>query len=190
MFGRSQLTLAAFFIALSFAACSSGIGNTASNANTTPTPPAESPKAAATPSNQFTEADLAKLKWLEGTWKGTGAKNPFFEAIRFDGTTMIIETYADETMSKVTETARFELKDGEFGHTVDDQRSAASTITDTSVEFVPAPVLPGGPVRGSTFRFEKRDDGTWNAVLGVPATSHRPASENAYKMEPFKAPGK
>lgn len=178
MFRRSQLPVITLFIALA-AACSSGPGP---NTNTAA---AETPKPAVTPSGQFTDADIAKLKWLEGSWKGTGGEKPFFERIRFDGSTMIVEVFADESMKKTDETSRFELKDGEFGNTVNDQRSAASSITDTSVQFVPAAALPGGVVKGSTFRFERLDDGTWNAVLVIPATSSRPSTEKAYKMEPF-----
>lgn len=103
---------------------------------------------------------------------------------------MVVESFADESMSKVAETSRFELKNGEYGHTVGDQRSAVSSITENSVQFVPAAILPGNPVKGSSFRFERKDDGTWNAILEVPATSSRPASENAYKMEPWKALGR
>jgi hypothetical protein len=169
------------------AACSSGTGNTTANTNAQP---ADSPQPAATPSNKLTEADVAKLKWLEGTWRGMDGQKPFFEGIRFEGSTMIVETYPDETLSKVGDTSRFELKDGEFGHTVGDQRSAASSISDRSVQFVPAAAEPGGPAKGSTFRFERQDDGTWNAVLETPATGSRPASQKVYKMEPWRAPAK
>ena len=194
MFRSSKI---AFIILLIAAAggCSSGISNTSSNsplntAANSNSAVAEGPKPAATPSNQITEADVAKLKWLEGTWKGTGGQKPFYERIRFDGTTMIIETYSDESLSKVDETSRFELKDGEFGHTVNEQRSAASSITDRSVRFVPAAALPGGLVKGSTFRFERLDGGTWNATLEMPATSNRPASEKVYTMQPWRSAGK
>lgn len=189
MFQRSKIVLVALLAAAFIASCTSGNGNSTSNSNTTPTP-SETPKAAATPSNQITEADIAKLKWLEGTWKGTDGKKPFYQTIRFAGTTMVVESFADESMSKVAETSRFELKNGEYGHTVGDQRSAVSSITENSVQFVPAAILPGNPVKGSSFRFERKDDGTWNAILEVPATSSRPASENAYKMEPWKALGR
>src|SRR5919106_6786945 len=86
----------------------------------------------------FTAADIAKLKWIEGTWRGTGeTQPPFFERYHFDGTTMIVESFEDETLAKVTDTSRFELTDGEFGHTEGERRSAASEITDTYVQFVP-----------------------------------------------------
>lgn len=194
MFRSSKIAIIIVLIA-AVGGCSTVITNSSSNsphnsAENSNTPAPQGPKPAVTPSNQITEADVAKLKWLEGTWKGTGGQKPFYERIRFDGPTMIIETYADESLSKVDETSRFELKDGAFGHTVNDQRSAASSITDQSVQFVPAAALPGGPIKGSTFRFERLDGETWNATLEMPATSNRPASEKVYTMQPWRPAGK
>lgn len=167
------------------AACSKGDGGNA-NANNA----VANTKPVATPSNQVTETDVAKLKWLEGTWRGMDGDKPFFERIHFEGSTMIVETFADETVSKVEETGRFELKDGEFGHTKDDRRSAASVISENSVQFVPDSLEPGTPPRGHFFRFEKQDDGTWKAVLETPAAPGRAPTEKVYKMEPWKAPAK
>jgi hypothetical protein len=133
----------------------------------------------ATP-GKFTAADIAKLKWLEGAWRGTGDKQPpFFERYKFEGTTMIVENFADETLQKVTETSRFELVSGEFGNTEGNSRAAASTITDTAVQFV--------PVVGSknSFRFEKQSDGTWQAVIEEPSGGDKPAAKTIYKMEPL-----
>jgi hypothetical protein len=139
------------------------------------------PQAKATASNKLTSADIAKLKWLEGTWRGMDGEKPFFERYRFEnGTAMVVETLEDETLSKVTETSRFELKDGEFGHTEGKQRSAASYITDTAVQFVP---VEGG---GNRFRFERNDDGTgWRAVLDLLPSAADPAPTKIYNMEPW-----
>jgi hypothetical protein len=186
---RLLIILASF--ALVFSACSDSANqNTAGNqaANT-----AAATDPGPTPSNQITEADVAKLKWLEGSWRGMDGDKPFYERIRFEGSTMIVETLEDGSLTKVTETGKFELKDGEWGHTVGSQRSAASSITDDSVQFVPAKV-PGTPegaeVKGSKFRFERKDGGTWHAVLDVPAARGQPASQKVYKMEPWKAESK
>ena len=103
---------------------------------------------------------------------------------------MIVDTFADETASKINDTARFELKDGEFGHTIGENRSAASSITDNSVQFVAASIAPGTAPKGHTFRFERLPDGNWQAVLETSATPGRAAAEKAYKMEPWKAPAK
>lgn len=178
-------------------ACSGGESGNAANSNqanvntaNTNTAAAEPVSPRATPSNQITAADVAKLKWLEGTWRGMDGEKPFYERIRFEGSTMIVETLTDETNSKISSTARFELKDGEFGHTVGDQRSAASSISDDAVQFVPAPPEPGARAKGNTFRFERKAEGKWSAVLEVPGTNGQPDSEKAYQMEPWKARAK
>ena len=35
--------------------------------------------AQATQSNKFTAADIAKLKWIEGSWRGMDGDKPFYE---------------------------------------------------------------------------------------------------------------
>src|SRR5262245_36603833 len=69
------------------------------------------------PSAKLTPADLQKLRWIEGSWRGTGVnQKPFFERYRFESDSVLaVDGFADEQMTKVTETTRFELKDGEFG---------------------------------------------------------------------------
>jgi hypothetical protein len=176
---------------------------------------AASPKAAATPSKNFTPADVAKLKWLEGTWRGMDGDKPFYERYRIEGTAMIVETLKEDG-SPSGDVGRFELKDGEFGKGEGDKRSAASEITDSFVQFVPAvtptddhpgttpspeagatppktggefaspPLLkPGGELRNS-FRFERQSDGTWMAILEWSKTADKPARGKVYKMEPWQ----
>src|SRR5688572_20708756 len=185
---RLLIIIASF--ALVFSACSGGADQNTSGNQAANTAPAAD--AGPTPSNQITEADVAKLKWLEGNWRGMVGDKPFYERIRFEGSTMIVESFEDGSMSSVTETGTFELKDGEWGHSVGTQRSAASSITDDMVQFVPAkvPGAPEGPVKGGMFRFERKENGTWLAVLDVPASRDKPASQTVYKMEPWKAESK
>lgn len=133
----------------------------------------------ATPAKNITSDDIAKLKWIEGAWRGMDGEKPFFERYSFeDNTAMIVETLTDETLSKVDSVSRFEIKDGEFGHTEGGRRSAASVITADSVQFVPA---QGG---GNSFRFE-RQSGGWRAVLEWPASDAKPAGQKIYNMEPW-----
>jgi hypothetical protein len=164
------IAVSIFFVAA--AACATGEAEQGKNAAT--------PAAAVrpTPSKAITAADIAKLKWIEGTWRGMDGEKPFFERYRFDGTTMIVETLTDETLAKVEDTSRFELKDGEFGSTQGERRSAASSITADAVQFVPA---AGG---GNDFRFERQTDGTWHAVLEWVDKEKKP-QKKIYKMEPW-----
>lgn len=177
-------------------ACSGGVpaGNVTQNsnaaANDAPNNSApDAPAPLATPSKEFTEADIAKLKWLEGSWKGMDKDKPFFERISFEGPAMIVQTYTDGTMSTVKDTSRFELKDGEFATSVGESRSAASSITENAVQFVPAaaPNSDLARAKGFTFRFQRAADGKkWYAVLATPPKGNQPAGEVTYTMEPWQ----
>ena len=60
---------------------------------------------------KLTAADLQKLRWIEGTWRGTGGEKPFFERYRFENaTTLAVDSFENEKLEKVTDTTLFELK--------------------------------------------------------------------------------
>jgi hypothetical protein len=129
---------------------------------------------------KFTSADIAKLKWIEGTWRGMDGDKPFYERYKIEETAMVVEGLnADGTRDG--EPGRFELKDGEFGKGEGDRRSVASEITDDYVQFIPAV-----PDKGNRFRFERQSNGTWRAVLEWPAKADKPARQKIYIMEPWK----
>ena len=140
----------------------------------------QEPVAQPTPSNKFTAADIAKLKWIEGTWRGMDGDKPFYERYKIEGTTLVVEGLKADG-SPDGEPGRFELKNGEFGQGEGDKRSAASEITADYVQFVP-PV--GGKM--NRFRFERQSNGTWRAVLEWPAKADKPARQKIYIMEPWK----
>ena len=128
---------------------------------------------------KLTAADLQKLRWIEGTWRGTGeVDKPFFERYRFEGdTTLLVDGFEDETLSKVTDTTRFELKDGEFGGGGEGSRYVAVGLDDRSIEFGPALKVRNG------FRWECETKDVWKATIILPATKDKPARERVYKME-------
>jgi hypothetical protein len=133
-----------------------------------------------TPSKKFTAADIAKLKWIEGTWRGMDGDKPFYERYKIEETAMVVETLkADGSVEG--EPDRFELKDGEFGKGEGDKRSVASEITADHIQFIPA--VPG---TSNSFRFERQPNNTWRAVLEWPAKPDRPARQKIYIMEPWK----
>lgn len=169
---KNFLLIAVCVCVVAAAACATGEARVE---NGLATPP---PSLQAKPSKSITAADIANLKWIEGTWRGMDGDKPFFERYRFEGTTMLVETFADETLAKINDTSRFELKDGEFGSTQGERRSAASSITADAVQFIPA---AGG---GNSFRFERQTDGTWNAVLEWTGKDKKP-QQKVYKMEPW-----
>jgi hypothetical protein len=173
-------------VALVAAGCSHlkfhyGAGQTTS-ASPTPAPttrPAPTPK-------HISADDLKKLRWIEGTWRGTGVDQPpFFERYHFENpTTLVVEGLADEKVDKVTETSRFELKDGEFGNNENGSRSVATALDDNSITF--DPVFKAR----NTFRFQKESPDSWKAILTWPATDKAPAGQRIYNMERWPPPKK
>ena len=128
----------------------------------------------------ITTADLAKLRWIEGSWRGTGdIDKPFYERYKFENeTTLAVESFDDDKFSKATDVSRFELKDGEFGSTgPNGSRSAASAIDANSVTFEPV------AKSRNTFRFQRESDNSWKAILTWPATDTTPAGQRTYLME-------
>jgi hypothetical protein len=132
------------------------------------------------PANNFTTADVAKLKWIAGTWRGVDGDKPFFERYKIEEDAMVVESFDDEAFSNPTDSDRFELKNGEFGKGEGDKRVGASEISDNHIQFVPA--VPG---KSNNFRFERQGDGTWIAVLDWPASGDKPPRQKIYKMEPW-----
>lgn len=131
------------------------------------------------PASNLTPADIAKLKWIEGTWRGMDGDKPFYERYKVEDTAMIVETL-NEDGSVEGEPDRFELKNGEFGKGEGDKRSAASEISDDSITFYPA--VPG---KGNSFQFVRRPHG-WDAILEWPSTPDKPSRVKTYKMEPWQ----
>jgi hypothetical protein len=183
------------FIVISLAAafavsCSSdqttSSGNSTQNTNSTAapvqpaqsTPPAQAAKPKRPPAKGVTAKDVAKLHWLEGSWRGTGAPKPFFNKYAFYGTTLKITSFDDEAMTKQVDAARYDLlKDGTFANPDGKQRFAASEITDSYVQFV--------TVTGTdeAFRMERQTDGTLKAVIEW--TSDGKAERKEYILEPL-----
>lgn len=128
---------------------------------------------------KFSPADLAKLKWIEGTWRGTGdVEKAFFERYRFENeTTLAVDSFTDEKLTKVDETTRFILSDGQFGNGGDDSRWAASVIDYQGITFVPVAKAR------NTFRWQRESDNSWTAILQWPASDDKPARQRVYKME-------
>lgn len=148
--------------------------NTATPA-ATPTPlPSPIPK-------QITPADLAKLRWIEGSWRGTGGDvPPFYERYKFENdSTLVVESLADETLSKVDDVSRFELKDGHFGSSNGESSSVATALDDHSISFAPVG-------KGNYFRFQRESDNSWKAILNWTDKTGA-AKERVYLMERWPA---
>ena len=130
---------------------------------------------------QITPADLTKLRWIEGSWRGTGGDvPPFYERYKFENdTTLVVESLADETLSKVDDVSRFELKDGHFGSSDGDSSSVATALDDNSISFAPVG-------KGNYFRFQRESDNSWKAILNWTDKTGAP-KERIYLMERWPA---
>jgi hypothetical protein len=126
---------------------------------------------------QITPAELTKLRWIEGAWRGTGGEvPPFFERYKFENeSTLVVETLEDESLSKVTDVSRFELKDGHFGSGTADSGSVAIALDDNSISFAPLG-------KGNFFRFQRESDNSWKAILNWTDKNGAP-KERIYLME-------
>ena len=161
------LTLIVSTVALVFGvAC----GSDPAQVNQTPSAatPAVAPK-------KITPADLAKLRWIEGTWRGTGdIQKPFYERYHFEGgSTLVMEELADETLSEVKDVTRYELKNGEFSN----GRYIATDLDDKSISF--------GPLtkRSNSLSWQSESKDVWKAILVSPGSNSNPTKEVVYKME-------
>jgi hypothetical protein len=132
---------------------------------------------------RISAGELAKLRWIEGTWRGTGdIETPFYERYYFVGdSTLIVEGLADETLSKVTEVTRFELKDEAFGNGGEGSRWVATQLEDEYVTFEPIARAR------NTFRWQRESKDTWKAILNWPANDKNPARQRIYLMERMPA---
>lgn len=172
-----------FILVLGFALGMLGCsGSNEPTANSTSTNAAVPPPVTAHWKKDASPADIARIKWLQGTWRGTGDDNKaFYERYTFEDTAMIVESFDDPDLKTVTDRTRYALVNGEFRFTrPDGRRVAASEITDDYIQFVP---VVG---EGNSYRFERQPEGKWRAVLEWKATADKPAKQTIYNMEPYK----
>ena len=129
--------------------------------------------------DKYTSADLKKLRWIEGTWRGTGdVEKPFFERYRFESDTVLaVDSFPDEKLGTVDDTTRFELKDGEFTNGGEGARWIATTIDDRSITFEPLAKAK------NSFKWERNDEKSWTATLSWPEADGKPARQRVYQMK-------
>jgi len=132
-------------------------------------------------SQKITVADLEKLKWIEGTWRGSGdAEKPFFERYRFEnGSTLAVDNFTDEKLTTIDDTTRFELKDGDFtnGGGGDGARWIATSVDYQSITFEPLAKAK------NSFRWQRESDDSWTAIMTWPPADGKPSRQRVYKME-------
>jgi hypothetical protein len=171
--GISRTTLLTVLLVAAAAACT----RTAEAPPPDTTRGAAASPAAATPASLGAGA-LARLRWIEGSWRGVGDEQPpFFERYRFlDDSTLLVDAFADSALGRVTETSRFELRAGTLANTGDGARWAAIALDDGSVTFAPV-----ARARNS-FTWRRESSDAWTAILTWPASSPGGARQRTYHM--------
>lgn len=130
----------------------------------------------------FTKADLEKLRWIEGRWRGSDQKgqNPFFERYQFTSDSRIETTsFSDATFTKQGESGFVYFENGEIVHKGGEMVWAASKLNDSMVEFVPKQKAT------NSFVWQKESTDIWIARL-VNTDSQGKTTETVYRMERVK----
>ena len=86
-----------------------------------------------------TAADLQRLRWLEGSWRGTGETgNPFYEAYRFlNDSTIQSRTFTDSTLTQAADSSLIVLSRGELTSRGGGMEWVATEIDSARVHFEP-----------------------------------------------------
>jgi hypothetical protein len=130
----------------------------------------------------FTKADFEKLRWLEGTWRGSdgNGQNPFFERYRFVGDGKIeIDPFSDSTLSKVVSQSNVYLENSEIIHKNGTMLWTASKLDGLLIEFAPKEKAT------NSFAWQKESADVWTARLAGKDAQGKP-TENVYRMERIK----
>jgi hypothetical protein len=120
------------------------------------------------PRTPFATSDFGKLRWLEGTWRGTAAGHePFYERYHFvNDSTAQITYFNDSTLSRPTGEGRVYLTVGRIYHTFGPGRWGATHVDSSDVFFIPQVNAH------NTFAWRRETPDTWTATLRTGLSGH------------------
>jgi len=130
----------------------------------------------------FTQSDLAKLRWLEGSWRGadTDGKNLFYERYRFVGDSKIeTDSFSDSTLSKVDSQSTTYLENGLIYHKSADRLWTATKLDDSMIEFAPKEKA------ANSFTWKKESADAWTAAMTT-KDANGGVKETIYRLERIK----
>src|SRR5215510_8244470 len=130
---------------------------------------------------EFSQSDFQKLRWVEGTWRGSnGGKGSFYEGYRFiNDTTIEIEFFTDSTLSKISGKGMIRLSDKSIISGGGSTFCAATTADDRSIHFA----LKQND--SNYFSWEKESNDVWLARIKNVDSQGRQI-ETVYRMERYK----
>jgi hypothetical protein len=113
------------------------------------------------PRTAFAVTDLAKLRWLEGSWAGTAPDaRDVYEHIHFvNDTTAEIAYFADSAFEHETGRGRLYLSVGRIYHTMGPNRWGATNVDARGVYFVPQ------DNNQSSVMWSRQSNDEWTATL-------------------------
>ena len=134
------------------------------------------------PTTPFAASDFAKLKWLEGTWRGSAVgQEPFFERYRFvNDSTIEISYYRDSTLTRESGTGRVYLTVGRIYHTTGSGRWGATRVDSSGIYFIPQVNAR------NTFAWAYQSADTWTATLRSGATGRETVT--VFEMKRLRTP--
>lgn len=118
----------------------------------------DTPAQSAAVAASATLAEFQKLRFLEGSWRGSGgAYAAFYEDYRvIDDSTIAMRSFSDSTFQKANDSSTIVFRNGTVGN---NSGSTAVTLTDTSVSFRKLPATTGG------YTFTRNSADQWTATL-------------------------
>jgi hypothetical protein len=126
----------------------------------------------------FKRGDFAKLRWLEGTWQGSGGGyDAFFERYHFvNDSTIEMTAFKDGTLTAVGSRSIIALRAGRIINESGSGRHEASKLTGNIVQFI--------PIRGATgsFMFQRMARDRWTATLQPRGNAKRTVYEMKRKQ--------
>jgi hypothetical protein len=134
------------------------------------------------PATPFAVSDFAKLKWIEGTWRGTApGQEPFFERYRFvNDSTIEISYYRDSTLARESSTGRVYLTVGRIYHTSGPGRWGATRVDESGIYFIPQVNAR------NTFAWAYQSADSWTATLRSGATGRETVT--IFEMKRLRTP--
>jgi acetyl esterase/lipase len=133
--------------------------------------------------SQFSRSDFQKLRWLEGTWRGSGGgSEAFYERYHFiNDSTIEIEYFGkDQTLTQLKRKGSVSLQ----GRAIVDRHEsavwAAISVDEKSVHFAPKDSVH------NSFSWEKQSADLWIAHLNI-TDSQGKQRELVFRMERIKS---
>lgn len=122
---------------------------------------------------QVSVAEFQTLRWLEGTWRGTGGRQPFYEGYRFQSDTLVwILYFADSTTTRAADSGAVYLRAGIVYHEADGGLWRATHLDSVRITFEPVEQVT------NSFTWVRESADAWLATLQEPG-----APEKTYRLE-------